>query len=140
MFIAIIPILASILLVLILRRRLLVVSVSGSSMEPSYSSGDRLLAVRRISQELRPGQVIVIDTAPESENPGPPVNIVKRIIAVGGQDVPFARSGDMQGAKVPSGHVYVLGDNRRRSLDSRHFGFFQSDKVVAIVLRRMSAR
>jgi signal peptidase I len=34
---------------------------------------------------------------------------------------------------VPEGKIFVLGDNRLRSWDSRHFGFISVDKVVGKV-------
>lgn len=122
------------------RRKVLIVAITGPSMEPAYSDGDRLLALRHPPGIPRPGQVVVLDIAPPSENPGPPMNIIKRVAAVAGQRVPSAVAPGAENRLVPPHHIVVLGDNRRQSVDSRQLGFIPTSRVVAIVLRKTSPR
>jgi signal peptidase I len=115
------------------------VRVSSNSMEPTISSGE-ILVIDKLTYRLRDprvGEIVV------TEDPRSGEDIVKRVVAVGGQSVgiengelirdgavvdePFADHGEMDGfyfgpIEVPAGMVFVLGDNRDTSVDSRAFG------------------
>jgi signal peptidase I len=108
-----------------LRRRLMVVTVVGLSMEPTLRAGERLLARRGAAAT---GDIVVL------RNPkGDPPLLVKRLVAAAGEELPATLGGGV----VPEGRVAVLGDNARHSLDSRHFGLLPVEDVMGIALRRI---
>jgi len=112
--------------------------VDGESMEPTLSSGDFLL-VTHGAAVLNRGDVVVA-TVNES---GRPVELVKRAIALPGDTIEIRSdvaivNGVAEPARgqvvlpqysvsrppviVPQGDVYLLGDNRAISEDSRYIG------------------
>lgn len=116
----------------------------GPSMQPNLYVGDRLMT-EKISYHLHPprrGDVVII------ERPAGEVSLVKRVVAVEGEvvevrdghtfvngqpiDEPWvAHFGgqDYGPALVPPGHLFVVGDNRAVSRDSRAIGPVPVDSI-----------
>jgi signal peptidase I len=142
-------------LVIRLRRRLVVVTVRGRSMEPAYKDGDRVLARRAVLRELRCGDVVVLTPLTLRQVAGPYVAaasatgpavplitgrwVIKRVAAVPGDIVPacVASARPDLGRLVPSGCIVVLGDNAAHSYDSRQEGFVRVTRVRAVALRHL---
>lgn len=136
--------------VVVLRRSLVAVQINGSSMEPTYRSGDRVL-VRRRQGGVRVGEVVVMERPGASGGwpaPSPTGDlhrqewIIKRVVAVAGDPVPSevvpALPADA-GPTVPEGMVVVLGDAPGRSLDSRYIGFVPVGRILGTAVRRLPA-
>ncbi|GAA2605665.1 S26 family signal peptidase [Streptomyces roseoviolaceus] len=134
-------------LVLVLRRSCVLLEVSGGSMRPAFADGDRLLAARlpvrlvhlmSLMRVVRRGTVVAIRLKPA---PGPrtaqsaaPTCMIKRVAALPGEAVPVPDGGT---GKVPAGHVYVLGDHRATSWDSRHAGPIPYERLTAVIVCRV---
>ena len=114
-----------------LRRRLLLVTVEGDSMEPAYTAGDRLVVRRTTLAGVRRGAVVVL----AAHSADPPL-LVKRAVAVPGDPVPEGIP--VADRTVPPGQLVVLGDNTDRSADSRAKGYIPASDVVGVVVRRQS--
>lgn len=135
------------LLVIVLGVRHVVVapfSVPSASMEPALQVGDVILADRTERGQARRGQIVVFDGSgyfPPAADGSP--YVVKRVIAVGGDRIaccdeagalllngqalpePYLAAGTAPSEiafdlVVPEGRMFVLGDNRADSTDSRH--------------------
>ncbi len=128
-----------------LRRNLLVVTVDGSSMQPTFADGDRVV-VRR-GKPVRRGDVVVLEPpldAGASHLPsGPGADgrywNLKRAVALAGDPVPPGIAGSDGHAAVPAEMLVVLGDNPD-SVDSRQRGFYPADQVLGVVSRRITGR
>lgn len=103
-----------------------VAAVRGDSMMPSLRDGQLVLALRHFGR-LRRGDVVLLRRGQET--------LIKRVAYLPGDriaklDAPLFRgSRDFfeEGSStneliVPRGRIVVVGDNRPRSDDSRHFG------------------
>jgi signal peptidase I len=128
--------------------------VSSGSMSPTYHEGDEVLVDKlgvRSDAPLR-GDVIAF------HEPGSGALMVKRVVALAGQRVgiedgvlvvggsrvrePYVDHATVDGdyfgpVEVPSGTVFVMGDTRAGSVDSRLFGPVRTDAIVGRVVRRL---
>ncbi|MGC7094280.1 S26 family signal peptidase [Amycolatopsis lurida] len=118
----------------VVHRKLVLVTVRGQSMEPTYREGDRVL-VRR-GARLVPGRVVVLASPPGTVDQG---WLIKRIAATAGDPVPDRLSGPA-GTRVPAGKLVLLGDNPEVSLDSREIGYFPADRVLGAVIGSTGSR
>jgi signal peptidase I len=113
------------------------VVVSGESMLPTLKSGQRVLTSKAywLVGPIKEKDVVVI------RDDGPTGYIIKRVYKMAGQVVDWAlvpdsfdfRSGEYH---VPEGTVYVLGDNRQVSEDSRRFGPVPVESIIGKVVIR----
>lgn len=121
------------------------IRVDGDSMEPTLVSGEYVI-VNRLSYRLghpQRGDIIVFHFPrdPKEEYikrviglPGDEVNVMNGLVYVNGQsldenylDVKMNYTGSWT---VPTGQLFVLGDNRNNSSDSHDWGTVPMDYVV----------
>jgi len=119
--------------------------VQGPSMKPNLSYNQRVIVekvIYRFVHGPRRGDVVVIDMPGEKELlvkravalPGETVAVQDGQVFINGQPLeePWAiRQGgvDYPPTLVPPLHVFVLGDNREESRDSRYFGPVPVDQI-----------
>lgn len=121
--------------------------VEGPSMEPTLHTFERVFVNKLVYRfrAPRPGEIIVL------QDPARPQReLIKRVIAVEGETIeikqgivyingqalkePFTNTAiksntNMEAQPVPQGHVFVMGDNRGMSFDSRNIGPIAVSKI-----------
>ena len=121
--------------------------IPSASMVPTLEVGDRLFANKFVYRFWEPerGDIVVFDDVEGGED-----ELIKRVVAVSGdkvrivngelrlngevQDEPYVLSQPPDGSvygpeRVPKGHVFVMGDNRGNSADSRVFGLLPVENI-----------
>lgn len=133
--------------------------VKGASMESTFESGDYILTSKITYKFHEPERNdIIVFKSPKN----PEIDFIKRVIALHGQKIKIANNevfvndeivqepyisaattlfegGFMQNGievTVPEGYLFVMGDNRPRSSDSRDFGFIPIKEVIGKVFFR----
>ena len=117
------------------------------SMQPTLIEGDRMLINRLVYhfRDPRPGDIIVFKSPLSKKE-----DLVKRVVAVEGDRVsvyggafylngekqvePYINeqnfNGEYEETIIKPGKVFVLGDNRNKSGDSRSFGPIERDSII----------
>ena len=127
--------------------------VDGGSMLNTLHSGEHLI-ISDVFYTPKHGDIIVC----EDYSTGIRKPIVKRVIAVGGDELRITRSGEIYvngellienyvfldgeaiypnlSMTIPDGKLFVMGDHRNASTDSRQIGVIDEDTVLGKVLLR----
>lgn len=133
--------------------------VKGASMEPTFQSGDYIITskITYKFKKVERGDVVVFNS-PKNPN----IEYIKRIIGLPGDKIEIRNNevyvndsilpetyisaktnvwdtGFIKEGKpiiVPENYVFVMGDNRPRSSDSREFGPIPISSIVGVVIYR----
>ena len=136
-------------------------AIPSESMYPTLTTGDRVLVNKLAydAHDIHRGDVVVFrrpEGAPAS-GPNPPEDLIKRVIGLPGETItatngvvfvngrelrePYVAKGavtlDLDPVTVPGGHIFVMGDNRQHSADSRVFGPVSEKLVIGRAFSRI---
>jgi signal peptidase I len=137
--------------------------VQGPSMQPTFESNDRIIAVRHT--QLKRGDIVILNAPDE-----PGAEYIKRVIGLPGDTVSskndttyvngkpikepyldqyksklpmgqlytnnFTLKKILGKSRVPKGCYFVMGDHRDVSKDSRMIGFIKRDAIIGKVVWR----
>jgi len=125
--------------------------IPSESMFPTLTENDRVL-VNKLSYDLHDvnrGDLVVFERPP-NEPDSAVKDLIKRVVALEGETIeerdgriyidgealdepylqPDVESRNLTRMVIPEGHVFVMGDNRGSSRDSRFFGAIDTDLIV----------
>jgi len=137
---------------LLIRALLIVVIVQGQSMSPTLEEGDRVLVVRPLWQRwIHRGQIVLFRQTDLVEEPDDPLSLhIKRVVVLAGEQYRsstpplgysehVAQEGQEYLWRIPQDHLFVCGDNREQSIDSRSWGPLPLRNVRGIVVKRLAS-
>lgn len=130
--------------------------VPSTSMYPTLKAGDRIV-VNKLFSTIHRGDIIVFKRPASEDCGGPPVpDLVKRVVGLPGETIaakagqvlitgspiaePWLPSGpqthttNFGPVTIPTGHYFVMGDNRVNSCDSRMWGTVTHSLIVGKVV------
>lgn len=127
--------------------------VHGSSMDPTLKDGDYLLVSKQAYtfDEPERGEIVIFPVEEEDRL------YIKRVIGLPGDEISIdsgkvyvnstedsqeytldgVTSGYIDSLVVPEGEIFVLGDNRLNSIDSREIGTQKIDDVKGVAIVRL---
>lgn len=129
------------------------VTVQGESMTPTLTDGERIFCVK-VGYNIERGDIIM------THRPGAEYSVVKRVIGLSGDKISIKEGvvylngealkedyinkdfsyydptilWDMEEITVPEAHLFLMGDNRGISIDSRVYGTVSVDQIIGKVL------
>jgi signal peptidase I len=128
------------------------IRVDGSSMEPNFHDGDYIIVNRMAYRagEIERGDVVVFPYPLNDEVdyikrviglPGDTIAIYSGVVYVNGEEItePYileAQTDDRAEQTVPQDSVFVMGDNRNNSEDSRAWGFLKIEDIIGKAIFR----
>jgi signal peptidase I len=130
-------------------------TIPSRSMEDTLLLGDSVLVEKVSAHTVEPGDVVVFESPEDPDRTfikrciavaGQRVEIRSKVVYVDGERLPDPRYSKYLDARilaanrgqrdnlaartVPAGQLFLMGDNRDNSRDSRHWGFLSVEAVV----------